>query len=198
MLVLRLLAKSPADRPGSAQEVLDALRAISSSLSADDTQIEELILGGENSRVEFKASLRYDLRSGEKNLALQQVVAKTVAGFMNAHGGTLLIGVDDSGEIVGIEHDLQTLRSKPNRDGWELAFTQAMANHLGEDAAASLSLRFAEMPGGTVAVVRCTPRSKPTWVTHGEARRFFTRVGNATRPLPPAFAETYIDETWPR
>ena len=51
-------------------------------------------------------------------------------------GGSLLIGVSDSGEVVGIEHDFQTLRSKPNRDGWELAFTQAMANHLGEDAAA--------------------------------------------------------------
>jgi serine/threonine protein kinase len=197
-LVLRLLAKSPADRPASAREVLDALVAMSSSMSADDTQIGELIAGGENSRVEFKSSLRYDVKAGEKNLALQRVVAKTVAGFMNAEGGSLLIGVDDSGEVVGIEPDFQTLRSRPNRDGWELALTQAMANHLGEDAAACLSLYFAEMLSGTVAVVRCTPRSKPTWVTDGETRKFFTRVGNATRPLPEAFAHAYIEENWPR
>lgn len=197
-LVLRLLAKSPADRPASAGEVLDALGAIRTSLSTDASQIDELLLGGENDRVEFKASFRFDLRERETNLVLQFVAAKTVAGFMNAEGGTLLIGVDDDGEVVGIEHDFQTLRSKPNRDGWELAFTQAMANHLGEDAAACLSLRFSELPAGTVAVVRCTPRSKPTWVTDREKRRFFTRVGNATRPLPDAFADAYIDETWPR
>jgi serine/threonine protein kinase len=197
-LVLRLLAKSPADRPASAREVLDALVAMSSSMSADDTQIGELIAAGENSRVEFKSSLRYDVQAGEKNLTLQKVVAKTVAGFMNAEGGSILIGVNDSGEVVGIEHDFQTLRSKPNRDGWELAFTQAMANHLGEDAAACISLHYAEMPSGTVAVVRCTPRSKPTWVTDGETRKFFTRVGNATRPLPQAFADAYIEENWPR
>ena len=53
-------------------------------VSADDSQIDELIAGGENSRVEFKSSLRYDLEAGEKNLTLQKVVAKTVAGFMNA------------------------------------------------------------------------------------------------------------------
>jgi serine/threonine protein kinase len=197
-LVLRLLAKSPEDRPASAHDVLDALGAIGSSLTADETEIDELVSLGENGRVEFKASLRYDYCTRETNLVLQKVVAKTVAGFMNSEGGRLLIGVTDAREVVGIEPDFRTLRSKPDLDGWELAFTQAMANHIGEDAAACLSLRFAATPGGTVAVVRCTPRSKPTWVTDGETRMFFTRVGNSTRPLPSAFAHAYIDETWPR
>jgi serine/threonine protein kinase len=71
-LVLRLLAKSLADRPASAPEVLDALLAVSSSLAEDETQIGDLIGGGENSRIEFKASLRYDVKTGETNVALQR------------------------------------------------------------------------------------------------------------------------------
>jgi serine/threonine protein kinase len=197
-LVLRLLAKSPAERPSSAREVLTALHAIQASLGSDDGEIDELIAGGERSTVEFKASFRYDFQTGENNPALQKVVAKTVAGFMNAEGGTLLIGVTDTGDVVGIENDFLTLRSKPNRDGWELAFTQAMANYLGEDGAACLSLRFAAMESGTVAVVRCKARSKPTWLTDGDGKTFFARIGNATRPLPEQFAQVYIDENWPR
>jgi predicted HTH transcriptional regulator len=117
---------------------------------------------------------------------------------MNGEGGTLLIGVDDAGHVVGVERDFTTLRSKPNLDGWQLAFIQAMINHLGDDAAACLSLRFAEAPEGTVAVVRCAPRSRPTWVEDGASRRFFARVGNSTRPLPKPFADAYVEENWPR
>lgn len=198
-LILRLLAKAPDDRPDSAPEVLQAVRSISDSLTdSDEAQIAGLIASGEHNALEFKSTLRYDMHSGQANAALQYGVAKTVAGFMNTDGGTLLIGVNDEGAIVGIEHDLRTLTSKPNLDGWELAFSQAMVNHLGHDAAACLSLRLVETREGTVAVVRCRPRSRPTWVAEGEDRRLFTRVGNATRPLPDAFAQTYIEDTWPR
>ena len=41
----------------------------------------------------------------------------SMAGFMNNHGGTLMIGVDDQGTIVGLQHDYHTLR-KENRDGF--------------------------------------------------------------------------------
>jgi serine/threonine protein kinase len=197
-LIKRLLAKSPTDRPASASETLDALRAISAGLASDEIHLSDMIGAGEGSRVEFKASLRYDMCKHGKNTDLQKVVAKSAAGFMNAEGGTVLIGVDDSGKVLGIEHDFQTLKTKPNRDGWELAFTQALINHLGDDAAACISVRFAETVEGTVAVVTCRPRAAPTWVTDGERRRFFTRVGNATRQLPEAFARAYIEETWPR
>lgn len=37
------------------------------------------------------------------------MVNKTVAGFMNAEGGSLLISVTDTGEVSGIETDLKSL-----------------------------------------------------------------------------------------
>src|SRR5207244_3483086 len=52
--------------------------------------LEEMLRAGESPILEFKASLRWDIRMERVNTELQKVVAKTVAGFMNFEGGTLL------------------------------------------------------------------------------------------------------------
>ena len=65
--------------------------------------------------MELKSTARWDLREAKKNPDLEAVIRFTVAGFLNAHGGTLLIGVADDGSIVGLEPDYGTFK-KPNRD----------------------------------------------------------------------------------
>jgi hypothetical protein len=60
-----------------------------------------LIEGRETERVEFKASLRVDMATGQVNRELLKVVAKTLAGFLNASGGTLLIGFPTTGRFWG-------------------------------------------------------------------------------------------------
>lgn len=54
--------------------------------------IESLIKVGEGDKVEFK-----------KSLAEKDEILKTIAAFSNTRGGTILVGVDDSGKVVGIE-----------------------------------------------------------------------------------------------
>lgn len=53
--------------------------------------VEELLSGGGSETVEFKRSL------GELRGFLETVVA-----FANRNGGTILIGVDDDGTVVGV------------------------------------------------------------------------------------------------
>ena len=65
--------------------------------------------------VEFKSSATFDRETGNKNKELEFAVAKTVAGFANSHGGTLLIGVNDDGEAVGIERRLSARRTRSAR-----------------------------------------------------------------------------------
>jgi predicted HTH transcriptional regulator len=73
-----------------------------------------LIEQGESAELEFKSTVRWDLRESKKNPDLEAVIRYTVAGFLNANGGTLLIGVGDDGSIVGLQPDYGTFR-KPNR-----------------------------------------------------------------------------------
>ena len=49
---------------------------------------------------------------------------------MNTHGGTLLVGVDDHGQPVGIESDYPFVKGQ-NRDGWGLWLTATVKNGLG-------------------------------------------------------------------
>jgi hypothetical protein len=64
---------------------------------------------------------------------LESVIVKTVAGFMNAKGGTLLVGIGPKGEILGIENDYATLQKDPTRDGFEQKLTHLLANSLGKE-----------------------------------------------------------------
>ena len=71
-----------------------------------------LIKEGESDKVEFKSSLRYDYKNSNVNKSLEEVVVKTIAGFMNSDGGMLLIGVGDKGAILGLENDYFSLKNE--------------------------------------------------------------------------------------
>jgi len=70
------------------------LARLAAELAAD---VRELIRAGEGERLELKASARWDHRKGAGNRDLEAVVARSIAGFINADGGTLLLGVGDDG-----------------------------------------------------------------------------------------------------
>lgn len=46
---------------------------------------------------------------------MEEVVLKTVAGLMNAEGGSLLLGVVDDRSVAGLKADYMT-PTKPTRD----------------------------------------------------------------------------------
>jgi len=69
-------------------------------------QAEELIKRGESRTLEFKSTLRWNLKEDRQDdKVVTHAVLKTVAAFLNTEGGDLLIGVAADGAIVGIERD---------------------------------------------------------------------------------------------
>ena len=199
ILICGLLSKDPADRPQGATEVLEALNAIPASTAPDEFELEQTIAAGESGHVEFKASLRHPAETNRDTppKTLEAMVAKTIAAFMNTEGGTLLVGVSDSGDVLGIEHDFKTLGKSRDVDGWERTFRTAMRHMLGRDAANAISLFFVPCGGRTVAVVQCRRRSSETWLKIDGTERFFVREGNATEPLSPSQAAHLIRQRWP-
>ena len=51
-------------------------------------------------------TLRWDLKEAGVNKKLEEVIIKTIAAFANSQGGTLLIGVADDGDVIGLEPDI--------------------------------------------------------------------------------------------
>lgn len=154
--------------------------------------IEELIESGENERVEFKSSIRYDYFRKTTNRELELAIAKTIVGFMNAKGGKLIIGVDDDGNVLGLEKDFKTLKHK-NRDGYEREIFRIISTQLGHEACFSNHISFYKLNGEDVCVIAVEPSKKPIYVSDTENTTFYVRTGNATYPLTVKEAVDYLE-----
>lgn len=61
--------------------------------------------------------------------ALEKAISKTIAAFMNSEGWILFIGIDDQGNVLGLENDYQLL-NKRNFDGFEQEIRQSIDKYL--------------------------------------------------------------------
>ena len=105
-------------------------------------------------------------------------VLKSVTGFMNAKGGTLVVGVSDDGKVLGLGAD-----GFQNEDKMALHLGNLVRDRIGELFAPYVHAHFQEQDEGRVFVVRCDQGPKPALVRNGTAQRFFVRGGNATTEL---------------
>lgn len=161
--------------------------------------VEALVVSGESRVVEFKASGRKNLHTGEKDPGVEWGIVKSVAGFMNAYGGTLLVGVADDGTIVGVDGDFPLLK-KPDRDGWELWLTDLVSTSLGKMAAADLDLKFCAIDDKDVVRIEIGPAPKPIFATQAKGEKkqvFLVRINNSTHELSGQDALDYQKKRWP-
>ena len=161
--------------------------------------LEALVSAGESAKVEFKSSARYNRHSGKRDERLEQAVAKTVAGFLNAEGGVLLIGVADDGAITGIEDDYALLKA-PDRDRFELWLRDMLTKSLGVVATRDLRVEFSAAEGHDVCLVTAPAARRPAFVhgSEGHDATLFVRLGNSTRELDVEEALTYCVDRWGR
>lgn len=86
----------------------EILKEISTLLNVNSTVSDSKYYGDESQTVEFKSSLIYSTHGGSRPDFKEQMfeIVHTICGFMNARGGTLFIGVNDSGYENGLNDDL--------------------------------------------------------------------------------------------
>ena len=138
----------------------------------------ELIANGETEGVEFKSTMRTNLHTGQVDDKMQLAVLKTLAAFLNAGGGTLLIGVADDGTVKGVSAD-----GFPNEDKMSLHLVNLVRDRMGELFLPYIHPEFVDQDGGRVLSIRCERGPKPAFVKDGAVQRFFVRGANATAEL---------------
>jgi ATP-dependent Lon protease len=168
-------------------------------LSSDE--LRYVISSGESTHVEFKSSLRWDVREGADNPGLQKGVTRSIAAFLNTRGGRLLVGVADAGTVVGIEPDIASLEKMGlgagGRDGFLQALANAVTQHLGAQAAALIRTQIAELDGKKVCVISVGRSPEPVYLHESKEREeFFVRLESTTRPLGLRETTAYIRANW--
>jgi hypothetical protein len=144
--------------------------------------IRSIIKNGENEHVEFKRSFRYDYRIGHPEKSMEDLVTHSVAGFMNARGGILIIGVERDGHIKGLADDFFSLGRK-TREGFERRFTEAISSKLGSDICSFAHITFHEIGDMEICSVYIEKAHRPVYIREGENTVFYLRTGNVTKPL---------------
>jgi Schlafen, AlbA_2 len=172
----------------------ERIEQLSAALGDD---LRALIARGESANLEFKSSFRWDLRENKVNRALEAVVLKTLAGYMNGSGGTLLIGVADDGSVTGLHSDYQTLK-KPDRDGFEQVLMTAIATKLGGDACHAVQMVFHSLESKDVCRVMVAASHRPVYLKDGDSPRLYVRTGVSTRELNVQEAINYTSARWPK
>lgn len=155
-------------------------------------ELTELIKNGETQYVEFKTTLGWDVRRGRTDKLIQKAVLKTLASFMNSRGGILLIGVEDSKQVVGLENDIKSLKKK-DLDGFQNLLTMMFADEIGAENFSNILIGFDKIENKDVCVIRVKPSKVPIYVKNGNGEEFFIRVGNSTHALSVRAATDYIN-----
>jgi hypothetical protein len=164
--------------------------------------LEDLISEGEDEELEFKSSLRWDFKENKTNKALEDVIIKTVAAFTNAQGGTILIGVNDDGEVLGLERDYQSLGGA-DRDKFELHLRNILNNRFGKAFVSSkLQISFPSVQQTEICQVdvqlASTAMVIPTQDKHGQTQeKFYIRSGNSSQELPMNEMQSYLAARFP-
>lgn len=151
--------------------------------------LEDMVAQGEGYYSEFKSTLRVNLHTGQKDSKMEHAVLKTICGFLNSEGGTLIIGVADDGKALGLGHD-----QFPNEDKMDLHLGNLVKAKMGSETMLHVKPRFEDYKGQRAYLVECKPSGKPVYLKNGADEEFFIRAGGSSAKLTPSQMIDYIKQ----
>lgn len=176
-LIVRLKNNLPGDRLGNTNSV------------------EKTLSEGEHEWLEFKSTFRWDINQNKVNKNIEKAIMKTIVAFMNSGGGQLLMGVDDLGNIVGLEADYGSL-PKSNADGFQNHFNNVFHSMIGPGFRQFVELAIQKVGDKECCLVKVLASGKPAYLKFDEQEEFYIRTGNGTTSLKLSEAASYIDSHW--
>lgn len=155
-------------------------------------EIFSLIRKGENEKMEFKSTLRTNLHTNDIDRKVEYSVLKTIVAFMNSRGGTILVGVDDSGKIIGTEKD-----KFESKDNYSLHLTNIIKTKVGKKFFPLVNFRFNEIENKTILIIECEKSKSPVFIKSQEnEEEFYIRVGPSSVQIKGSELIEYIDKNF--
>jgi Schlafen, AlbA_2 len=154
-----------------------------------ENEIGALIRAGESSTLEFKSTMRTNLKSGKTGKEIELAWLKTVTAFMNSDGGILLIGIEDNGNILGIDAD-----NFANKDKCRLHFKNLINRHIGAESSRFIHLKNVPIQEKTILIVECERVRRPVFLLVGKNEDFFIRSGPSSMKLSMSQMIKYLAE----
>jgi hypothetical protein len=151
--------------------------------------IEGIVLEGESDKLEFKSTLRRNLHTGNFDKNMEHSVLKTIVAYLNSRGGSLIVGVGDSGEAIGVDED-----QFPSNDKLRLYFTSMLKNSLGNGVLPHVRYEIYPYKGKSVLKIDCLPSSKRVFLKWLDQEEFYIRHGPASLKLVGGDLIDYVQQ----
>ena len=162
-------------------------------LLTDEEKVKNLVHNGENNEVEFKQTINYCLDTNKKEKYVRIAWVKTVAAFLNSNGGSLLVGVSDHEEIVGINYEMEThFKQKKGsilEDNYMKHVKDILKDYIGQEFYPYIESKIVELNNKKVLLINCKVSSEPVYVNGVD---FYVRTNPATDKLEGKKLVNYI------
>ncbi len=154
-----------------------------------DEEVGVLIGEGESGKLEFKSTLRCNLHTGKFDKRMENAVLKTLAAFLNASGGVLMVGVDDEGNPLGLEVD-----GFSNEDKLLLHLNTLILNHLGGEFSQLIRASMHTVNDTRILMVEALRSPQPVFFRRDKDEIFYVRSGPSTAVLSPSELIAYLKD----
>ena len=188
-IVSEAMGKPVARDQGTNEEERDVEEPLEDDEGEEAVALIDMIRAGESESVEFKSTLRTNLHTKKADKAIEHSALRTLAGFLNTDGGTLVIGISDNGKAVGIERD-----NFPSTDKISLHLTNIVNAQLGANAMTLIHTSFDDFEDVRVLVANCQRAPTAVYLKDGNVQRFYVRTGPATTELTGSAMVEYINQ----
>ena len=146
--------------------------------SVQQTSTQDLIAQGEGEFIEFKSTLRWNLKAEKKDKNITHAIIKTIAAFLNSDGGILLVGVADDGEVLGLDAD-----RFENEDKMLLFLTDTIKTQLGTLHLEHINFHTETIAGKDMLRIDVQAGSTPCYLSKEKLDHFYIRTGPSTTDL---------------
>ncbi len=170
-----------------AGQLKNRLQSIPADAAERSEWVRSLIRSGESDRVEFKSTLRWNLKTDRAEKVIENSWLKSVVAFLNTEGGVLLIGVADDGNLIGTGAD-----QFDNDDKYLLHVNNRIREYVGLEFVNFINFQLVPVDGQNILLVRCQPSPSPVFLKIGKDEDFYVRVGPGNRRLSTSEVLTYV------
>ncbi len=156
---------------------------------ATEAELRELIAAGESDFVEFKSTMRWNLKADKPGKEIEKAWLKSVVAYLNTNGGFLFLGIADDGQILGMDND-----KFQNDDKLLLHFDNLIKQHIGLEFAAFIKGEIRVLGDQKIFLIACDRCADPVFLKIADSEDFFIRMGPSTRVLPGSRVFDYLRE----
>jgi len=161
-----------------------------------ELNIESLIKAEESYNLEFKSTFGWDIKENKPDGAMKQEVLKTIVGFMNSNGGTLVIGVNDEKNIIGMDYDYKS-NWKGNKDGLLLELSRFLENAITlSNYTKYVKIQFYKYNNKELCIIQVEKSARPIFLKKDGRKILYVRIDNRTEPLEdPEIIREFLNES---